>query len=38
MVAYDILSLLNSVLDENGEIEYKTLLNEWVFRLGGYFV
>ena len=28
MVAYDILSLLNAVLNENGEIEYKTLLNE----------
>ena len=25
MVAYDILSLLNAVLNENGEIEYKTL-------------
>ena len=28
MVAYDILSLLNAVLNENGEIEYKNLLNE----------
>ena len=28
MVAYDILSLLNAVLNENGEIEYKNLVNE----------
>ena len=28
MVAYDILSLLNAVLNENGEIEVKNLLNE----------
>ena len=28
MVAYDILSLLNAVLNENGEIEYKTCFNE----------
>ena len=28
MVAYDILSLLNATLKENGEIENKYLLNE----------
>ena len=28
MVAYDILSLLNAILQENGEIESKYLLNK----------
>ena len=28
MVAYDILSLLNAVLNENGEVEIDYLLNE----------
>ena len=39
MVAYDILSLLNAVLNENGEIEIKYLLNESGYLgLRGYFV